>query len=65
MNLLDQQTEAWTRYVDARRKADRTLKMTDGIAAAKAWNAFLDVFLAEEKALSSSSKVIQFPETRQ
>lgn len=37
--------DAWERYVAAQNKAKETLEMSDGIAAAKAWADWLDMFV--------------------
>ena len=34
----------WQAYVDAKLKADSTLSIADGLAAARAWKAWLDDF---------------------
>ncbi len=35
---------AWQRYLDARRKAESSLDMRDGVAAGKAWADFIALF---------------------
>lgn len=37
--------QAWTAYVAAKTKADETLKIEDGIAAAKMFRLFLEQFV--------------------
>lgn len=62
MTLIKQQTEAWEAYVEARRLAEKTLKLADGFAAAKAWHAFLDVFLFEEDRVTPAGpNILRFP----
>lgn len=36
--------ETWDAYVAARELADRTKKIEDGIAASKAWRAWVELF---------------------
>ncbi|UMY16642.1 hypothetical protein MMB17_18435 [Methylobacterium organophilum] len=38
------EAEAWDRFVAAKTRADRTLRIEDGREAAKAWSAFLELF---------------------
>lgn len=51
MTSTEEQIEAWDRYSTARRRADRTLKIEDGIAAVRAWKEFSNVFLPEGRRL--------------
>lgn len=41
---LRDQNDAWNAYVAARSKADKTLKLEDGIASAYAYTQFLALF---------------------
>lgn len=40
---------AWDAYVAAKRRADDTMCIADGIAAGKAWRTFLTVFQSAEQ----------------
>lgn len=43
------QAEAWERYATARQHADRTLALTDGLAAQQAYREFIDLCLNAEQ----------------
>ncbi len=45
---LAEQEQAWDEYAAAAMKAQETLAVSDGIAAAKAWAHFLKLFLDRE-----------------
>lgn len=40
----------WAAYMAAKAKADTTGRIEDGIAAGKAWQSFLELFMSEDKA---------------
>lgn len=52
------ETEAWERYVAARNRADETLLVEDGTQAARAWCAFLSLFLTEAQAEFMGGSVV-------
>lgn len=39
----------WQAYVAAKLKADKTLALADGLAAARAWRAWLDDFMGGDQ----------------
>ncbi|WP_066923025.1 hypothetical protein [Methylobacterium sp. CCH5-D2] len=41
------QAEAWENYVAAKQRADETLALEDGLAASRAWRAFLQIFIPD------------------
>ena len=45
----EDQIAAWERFADAKRRADRTLQIDDGIAAIAAWKEFASLFLPEDR----------------
>ncbi len=47
-STLEEQTEVWADYVAARARADASLCIRDGIAAAQAWKRFLNLFLDDD-----------------
>ena len=51
MTSTEGQIAAWNRYAEAKRRADRSLLIADGIAAVRAWKEFANLFLGEERQL--------------
>lgn len=45
----EEQIAAWDCFVDAKRLADNTYRLEDGIAAAKAWRQWLNLFMTIEQ----------------
>lgn len=39
----------WADYVSAQRQAQKTLSIDDGIAAARAWSRWLELFMREDQ----------------
>ncbi|MDC9834362.1 hypothetical protein [Rhizobium binxianense] len=61
----EEQIEAWDRYADAKRRADKTLLIEDGLAAIRAWKEFANLFLPECRKLPLTpprpTKIMIFP----
>jgi hypothetical protein len=45
----EDQIAAWDRYAEAKRRADRTLKIEDGLEAIRAWKIFANVSLPKDR----------------
>jgi hypothetical protein len=58
---LRREGEAWTAYASARKRAEETLTIEDGIAAGKAWKRWLDLFMTGEQTqtLEKADKVVR------
>ena len=55
-NVLDLSTEThariearWESYLVAKKRADETMEVDDGIAAARAWRRWLDLFMSDDQ----------------
>ncbi|SCW39252.1 hypothetical protein SAMN02927900_01311 [Rhizobium mongolense subsp. loessense] len=69
MITTEDQIAAWNRYAEAKRRADKTLVMEDGLAAIRAWKEFNNVFLPEDRhfpldAIPSNTAVFPVHKTR-
>lgn len=62
MNSMREQCEAWDAYVAARDKAANSNDIKDGVAAGRAWRAFISLFVPGSE--GSTATVIPFMEGR-
>ncbi len=58
---LRREGEAWMAYAVARKRAEESLTIEDGIAAGKAWKRWLDLFMTGDQvqALDNADKVVR------
>jgi len=61
IDINERARDAWDAYVAAKERAQATDDLRDGLAAGRAWRAFLNLFVRPEDRMEIAPRVLEYP----